>query len=907
MAARGRNMTNWHKLCDETLDAARRGIAWVNDEENQKLVGLERKAIDHRLRRLTTEVTKVGNSVDRPMCVGVFGPSQAGKSYLVSVLASNEDTPLMARFEGHGDVDFISEINPGGERESTGIVTRFSLRQLPSPDGYPVCLRLLSEIDVVKILGNSFFMDGDPRKLGAISPEELSEALSKARSKMADQPKTDNRLNAEDIWDLQDYFEKNFDGAKALEALRRFWDEASTIVPKLSITDRGELFSVLWGGIEEFTKIYDEATRALARLGFAADAFCPISALLPRSESIIDVQTLGGIGKPDQPTLEIRSFDGTSIMLPRPLVTALVAELHITIADKPWTFFDTTDLLDFPGARERQKLDLRTYVQEESKDPLKELLVRGKVAYLFDRYVAEQELTSMLLCVRPSNQDVVTLPDMIDNWISVTQGATAAERVGKTVVLFLVLTWFDTHFIEKAGEEGQDPGERFKARLFSSIESFFGKSHSWPDEWTPGQAFNNCFWLRNPGIKSEFMIEYEGRREKGLLPQKQAYISGLREGYLKQPSVQKFFKDPAKAFDEALRLNDGGVSYLAESLAPVCHPKLKAEQIAGRLGKLREDLRSVLGPFYVDSDIEKRLKERTLVSQTILRQIQLLARERRFADLIASLQITQQGFAGVIHDAFSRRTTNGGEDGGEEKSAAPVEDVPDLPPLPGLPPIPGLEPEPAPVAAPAAGKPTNGASVKQTTDEYLASAAIEHWLNVLYSSATGGHLTRFFRGDPKLAQELVSEISAAAIRQGLVNDIAAMIKRLSGTISEDIDLYLEKATFAAANVINRFACHFGFDNLPVDERPTAPGEGGTTRPVFAPRASADAAAQMSMDPVRFEYEALADWMYALHETFQANAKSTDGLNVNVEQNLKIGAILETLDKALPTVAMREHG
>ena len=85
-------------------------------------------------------------AIDRPMCVGVFGPSQAGKSYLVSVLAGTASAPLMARFGDLGrDVDFIREINPGGDRESTGLVTRFSVRQEPSPPGAPVVLRMLSE------------------------------------------------------------------------------------------------------------------------------------------------------------------------------------------------------------------------------------------------------------------------------------------------------------------------------------------------------------------------------------------------------------------------------------------------------------------------------------------------------------------------------------------------------------------------------------------------------------------------------------------------------------------------------------------------------------------------------------------------------------------------------------------
>ena len=72
-------------------------------------------------------------------------------------------------------------------------------------------------------------------------------------------------------------------------------------------------------------------------------------------------------------------------------------------------------------------------------------------------------------------------------------------RRNKTVVLFLILTWFDAHFVEKAGENSHDPGERFKSRIYSSIESFFSKAHNWPSNWVDGQPFNNTYWLRNPG------------------------------------------------------------------------------------------------------------------------------------------------------------------------------------------------------------------------------------------------------------------------------------------------------------------------------------------------------------------------------------------------------------------------
>ena len=73
--------------------------------------------------------------LDRKMCAGVFGPSQAGKSYLISALARDTEGNLQARF-GAEMHDFISEINPEGGKESTGLVTRFTMTRPESlPEG----------------------------------------------------------------------------------------------------------------------------------------------------------------------------------------------------------------------------------------------------------------------------------------------------------------------------------------------------------------------------------------------------------------------------------------------------------------------------------------------------------------------------------------------------------------------------------------------------------------------------------------------------------------------------------------------------------------------------------------------------------------------------------------------------
>ncbi|MGU3496675.1 virulence factor SrfC family protein [Xanthobacteraceae bacterium A53D] len=895
---------NWHSECGKLFDAAKQAVVWINDAGNEKVVGPERPSVEKGLRRLVTEVGKLDRSIDRPSCAGVFGPSQAGKSYLISVLAGGTASSLQARFAGIPEpLDFLQEINPGGERESTGVVTRFSCRERTAPAGFPVCLRLLSEVDIIKILGNSYFLDGDPKKALLPEPEEMRAAVAQAQSRRRPTRPEDSRLTVEDLWDVQEYFERTFEGKRGLDALRGLWDDLADLVPCLTLADRAELLSFLWGRLAQFTGVYRELVGALARLGFADDAFCPMDALVPRTASIIDVQTLDGLGRPGQPELSIRSATGAPVSLPRPIVTALVAELHITMTARPWPFLEHTDLLDFPGARGRQALDLQEFLADERKSPLRETFLRGKVAYLFDRYVAEQELTCMLLCIKPSTQEVTDLPDMIDRWVSLTHGATPDKRRGKAVSLFLVLTMFDAHFIEKAGEERADPGERFKGRMFASIEGFLAKVHEWPTRWTPDGAFTNVYWFRNPNYPAESIIEYDGnRREVQIRADRADYIDRLRAGYLAVPSVQRFFRDPGRAFDEGLRPNDGGVSYLAEQLEPVCRPQVKAGQIRARLETLRGQFLDLVARFHVSTDVETRLNERRQVAQQILAYVQHLGGQKRFADLLAAMVCSEHLFSDVLYSAYTRRSAERPADAAPPAAPAGLPPLPGaggfaggLPPIPGLAPIPGLPPLPgqggasmAPPAVPSAPPAPRGNSVHHL----LARAAVAFWMNGLRGASETDALGQFFPGQPKLAGELVNEMCAAARRTNLEAAVLAAIERLSGNVGESIDVALEKAAFASSTVINGFVTRFHFEALPPEERPEAPTPTGGKVRIFTRPPAANSAEELALERSHPDYDALLFWMFGFHALVEENATSVDGLDIDIARNAALRAILD---------------
>ena len=152
-------MTTQEKLadrCTEVSTTARAALEWVTDSENADMVGLGRKSLVHALRKGARRAEKLAKSARTKMSVSVFGPSQAGKSFLVSVLARPADGRLVADFQGPGgNLDYIGEINPIGEGESTGLVTRFTMTKDACPEGFPIKLVLLSELDVVRTIINS--------------------------------------------------------------------------------------------------------------------------------------------------------------------------------------------------------------------------------------------------------------------------------------------------------------------------------------------------------------------------------------------------------------------------------------------------------------------------------------------------------------------------------------------------------------------------------------------------------------------------------------------------------------------------------------------------------------------------------------------------------------------------------
>jgi len=232
------------KSWEQIYQASAQAIEWVNQtRDSSKRLHNEADNLILDLRRLRNSAKRLGDVSTKSVAVGFFGLSQAGKSYLISALAAGENGKLETVVDNEV-LDFIDHVNPvGGGKEATGLVTRFSRTAKGGIANYPLELKLFQEIEIVKILINAYFKDFDQQKvINKVEFSELNQLIQRIESKK--QADYTGGITEDDIVDLYDYLSENF--GNSLEGLKGgYWEKAMSLLPYLSITDRGALFSVL--------------------------------------------------------------------------------------------------------------------------------------------------------------------------------------------------------------------------------------------------------------------------------------------------------------------------------------------------------------------------------------------------------------------------------------------------------------------------------------------------------------------------------------------------------------------------------------------------------------------------------------------------------------------------------------
>ena len=625
------------QLIEKIVKISDDALSLVASKDAHVLFGDNHEQVQKNIQKIAWRSRKIQRSADHNAAISVYGPSQAGKSFLASVLVRPTDKPLRIEFPGQsGSKEYISEINPSGDRECTGLVTRFTISSKHKNADFPIQLKLLSELDIICILINSYFSDGEHRFENHKSIAELKEYFESIQEK--NKPST-NSISKEDFWEIEEYLKENFSSSNYADTLIPFLEVISDRVVETDVLSKAQFYAPFWGFHEQFTNLFIRMMEALETVQYSTELFASEPALIPKTTSIIDVQTLKGVISDDDETIDVQCPSGEVCKLTRSLLSAITSELVLDISDVPHNFMHHTDVLDFPGARNREPINLSDYFAafEDEGNKIHEFLIRGKVAYLFQKYVNAQDINAMLLCIKHSNMEAVGLTTVIERWITNSIGKNAESRTGQNNSFFFVMTFFDQHLVDTAANENED--DRFTRRIGSSLLEKFGKlPDSWPLSWSLSAnkhiPFNNCYWLRNPGVAQSYFTRKNGIEEFTSTPVENKRISQIQDMHMNTKEVINHFRNPDAAWKAVMRENDGGVSYILSELSKVCKPEIKNEQLENLANSFSKDLTKSLVDYYVPSDITERKAVLEEKIRKLKEEIDSISKENRFANFL---------------------------------------------------------------------------------------------------------------------------------------------------------------------------------------------------------------------------------------------------------------------------------
>lgn len=876
--------------------AAEQGQDWIRrNEDRVRSCGKSKEEVLAKLRRQARLFRKLGRAAARKMCVGVFGPSQAGKSYLLSSLARDENKEVRCDFSGK-QYDFLKDLNPGGGKESTGLVTRFTMTPPANiPQGYPVYVRLLSETELVKIFANTYFCDCEHKE--KVDKGAIQAAVAALKGRMGSE---EPHMSLDVMEDLREYISNSFGGLARAAALEEvYWHDAIEMAPRLSLDDRAKLFGIIWDSIPEFNDMFLSLAMDLAKLGNAEEAFCAMDALFPREASIIDVETLGRVDFSQFHAgneVQMCTAAGQRASIARKNATAIIAELTLVMTHKPADYFDHTDLLDFPGYKARLECsDIRDYLTKGKEDSaVEQFFRRGKVAYLFQRYNAERELTSLLLCVATSD-NTPGLPGAVEEWIMATHGKTPEDRLHSKTALFYILTKADHHFEDKSGAKFETRWDDvLKGMFLGHFSGAYSQNTRWVEEWTPGQPFNNLFMLRNVNIIWDGTLDYSadssGRREIGVRTEKEAYIAAMRKAFLESHLVQKHFRSPETAFDEVIKLNDGGIEHIKRCLQPLCDPNLKLNQIAGSLYTARQTLLATLSPFYHSGDQEKELKKKMQLFQTFGKLFVNPNFQERFPELLNRFSISPEQLFYLFNDA-ERRCDEYREAAfampKEEEPAPESQDVEDIDVLAFL-------DDNAPVNSGQNGS----ANAFADKDEmyFYAERIIEAWSSRMRDLAETAECTGYYMFPKTTFLAMLDEFDVAVVRLGIQSKLENKFREIAMPVDVPRDSKIRKQASYAIGVLNDFVSWMGKSPADMPESQRVVNYRGQSVTVFR---DAPAVVDYPVLPETAKSQAkqwYKDWLTTFYGMLVDNVTSSDGIKINLEENAKLGSIIKQINK-----------
>lgn len=636
--------------------------------------------------------------------IAAFGESQVGKSYLMSCLLQNQDRPFMVK-SGDKEHNFVFDINPpGGGKEATGVVTRFTSFKRGKDrysKTYPVLAKCFTISDIILILSDTYFNDfSDYTTYGE---SEIVAEYERIVKKYSSMPVIGQSiLVADDIFEMKRYFEKHINNAQIFRKTS-FFEEVALIIDRVPINDYTTLFQIFWNNNRYLTNLFGRLLETLRRLKFNKYIYMPIDAVLHHSipeDTLMSVQCLKQLLNSDnsyRTDVYIKSGDEMSLAgnFTKSEIGAICAEVIYKIEEDflsstgsycmdeisssvqnkiskeeiKMSILRDNDLLDFPGARSRLTQSVNDLLKN---DIILEALLRGKVAYLFNKYNEALSINVLLYCHHDIQTDVTNLWQMLNDWVNTYVGETPEKRkamLEKTGIspLFYIATKFniDMKFNgvnpsanEKAALE-QRWKDRFETVLLGQCIRYNNESVKWVKNWSGlNDFFNNSYLLRDykfsgPAYSQLYEgFDTDGHEQRMLMSPE--YYEKLRNTFVNHAIVQKLFAEPELAWDLAASKRNDGSLYIIEQLSIV------ASRMWASREKLFEDIlkeattnvNNAIKDYYVSTDKNELLEANIRKAKSVFRELSFTcnADNYYFGHLLQALQVTESKSYQIVHE-----------------------------------------------------------------------------------------------------------------------------------------------------------------------------------------------------------------------------------------------------------------
>jgi hypothetical protein len=640
------------------------------------------KNLNFELKKYRRKIRKIENVITGKPVIAFFGASQVGKSYMVNSLLCDDSKKLflLNHLNREEKIDFIKEINPEGHgNESTSVITRFSTEKA-RPDKKPIKLKLLTARDLICILCDSYYQDVKDKNTHSHDErvEQIKTHIDALEGFLTKEQH--NYISDDDIYDIQEYLEHNLkhSGNHPFELFNKlgFWHQLAKSISFIKPEKWADTFGILWNNHSYISKFFNDLISELGKLNFSRFAYADFNAVKRNEGAILDVQTLDGIYQSEKNKyLKVQTEENKIVDVKNSVLCALCAEVIFSIeanysSELKNKITQNIDVLDFPGARTRLEL------QEESIGDInvKEMILRGKVSYLFNSASANYEINNLFVCMRTSQTNVRGVPGLIKDWIDYNIGETPEERYktleeSETPPLFLIFTWWNTLLGYSSATDSADPKERLQKWLKTRFKEEIIADFDWNSNWVKNDfsinSFNNFYLLRD-FIKSYetnkiFDRKYENENKtiyKEIVSHdddQNNFLTIFKQDFISSDLVKEFFKDPELNWNEASIPDKDGTELILNNILKIANNRTRTKRYVNQLLQWTKELISTLNRHHHSDNADEEILKASRDVAEIHGFMNMIFGQNafHFGDFIEKLTISEKEIKILYHDKLN--------------------------------------------------------------------------------------------------------------------------------------------------------------------------------------------------------------------------------------------------------------